>query len=1011
MNLTTALLFLELLTIAINNISFCNGSSYTGCIESERKALLRIKQDLTDSSNRLASWTGEGNCCKWVGIVCDNITGHVLELKLQSPINPIDFEYASQPEIEAYYNSKLGGQVSPSLLELKQLVHLDLSLNFFGGIQVPKFLGSLRNLIYLNLSDAGFGDRIPHQIGNLTNLQFLDLSNNTSLYAEDLSWLSCLSSLKHLDFTHADLSRASEWLSVMNPLPSLEVLRLSYCQILHLPSLQIANLSSLRVLDLSQNYCDNLLVPRWVFELSHLVHLDLSYNSFGGAIPNGLQNLTSLRSLNLAFNAFNYSIPDWLYKFKYLELLSLQWNKFQGLIPHALGNLTSVKVIFLSYNYELEGRIPRSFGSLCNLSAIALIDVNMSQEISEILDVFSGCVSEKLESLDLTNSQLSGNFTNQLGKFRNLKTLNLRNNSISGPIPSVLGKLSSLVNLDLSHNKLNGFIPLSLGNMSSMEHLDLSSNKLNGSLFPIHFVNLTKLSFFYASQNTLTMEVYPDWKPPFQLRVLGLRSCHIGLQFPSWVLLQKKLSHLDISNSGISDVIPNQFWKSISGYNYLNLSHNQIYGKIPNLIEANQLESLDLSSNNFSGPVPQLSFEVFGLDVSNNALSGSLFHFLSCGTNESKEFRVLNFENNSLSGDLPDCWANWSYLWVLNLNNNNFSGNLPTSLGSLPSIESLHVRKNHFSGMIPVSLKNCKTLVALDIGENEFSGRVPAWIGEELPKMLFLNLRSNKFQGPLPIELCHLASLQILDLAYNNLVGSIPRCINNFSDMVIMNNSADKLIEYRINYGNFLEDALLVMKGKMVEYNTILNLVRIVDLSSNNFSGEIPAEVTDLRALQSLNLSHNSFTGKIPKNIGAMKSLESIDLSHNQLSGEIPHSITSLSFLSRLNFSNNKLIGKIPVGTQLQSLDASCFSGNELCGSPLPDCFNATRTPQSQRGGRKASKEHEVDWFYVSMGPGFVVGFWIIIGPLAVNRRWRYRYCHFLDRLGEKFYCVLGICN
>ena len=51
-----------------------------GCIETERKALLMFKQDLTNTSNRLNSWIGgDGDCCTWAGVICDNITGHVLE--------------------------------------------------------------------------------------------------------------------------------------------------------------------------------------------------------------------------------------------------------------------------------------------------------------------------------------------------------------------------------------------------------------------------------------------------------------------------------------------------------------------------------------------------------------------------------------------------------------------------------------------------------------------------------------------------------------------------------------------------------------------------------------------------------------------------------------------------------------------------------------------------------------------------------------------------------------------
>lgn len=48
---------------------------------------------------------------------------------------------------------------------------------------------------------------------------------------------------------------------------------------------------------------------------------------------------------------------------------------------------------------------------------------------------------------------------------------------------------------------------------------------------------------------------------------------------------------------------------------------------------------------------------------------------------------------------------------------------------------------------------------------------------------------------------------------------------------------------------HFRENELLLMKGKTDEYNRILNLMRIIDISNNNFVGEIPLELTKLEAL------------------------------------------------------------------------------------------------------------------------------------------------------------------
>ena len=186
------------------------------------------------------------------------------------------------------------------------------------------------------------------------------------------------------------------------------------------------------------------------------------------------------------------------------------------------------------------------------------------------------------------------------------------------------------------------------------------------------------------------------------------------------------------------------------------------------------------------------------------------------------------------------------------------------------------------------------------------------------------------------------------------------------------------------------ESELLVIKGKVREYSTTLQLVNIIDLSKNNSSGQIPQEVTSLQGLQSLNLSFNSLNGRIPENIGDMGSLESIDFFVNQLSGQVPQSMSILTFMSHLNLSHNHLIGRIPLSTQLQSLTASSFVGNEICGLPPNNYTINYVKPNTKNERSKDFGGLKVDWFYVSMALGFVVGFWVVWGPLLMNKHWRF---------------------
>ncbi|KAL4634644.1 hypothetical protein ACB092_04G215200 [Castanea dentata] len=939
-----------------------DSDSEVRCIESERHALLNFKQNLTDPSNRLASWAASASdvdCCHWVGVVCHNRTGHVLQLRLRTNYPVGDYLTSDSQwdaQFEAYRRSRFGGKINPSLLDLKHLIYLDLSYNDFGGIPIPKFLGSMGSLRYLNLSGAGFVGLIPHQLGNLSNLHYLNLGHN-DLYVKNLQWLSSLPLLQHLDLSYAKLSQASDWLQEINKLPSLLELRLSQCYLsvfIPPPIPSSINFSSLTTLDLSYNSFENTSILFWVFGLHNLVSLDLSDNQFQGPIPVHLQNLTSRRHLDLSGNAFNSSIPNWLYSFSHLEFLNLYDNDLQGTISSAIGNLTSAISIDLSYN------------------------------------------------------KLSGQLTAELGQLKNLVILSLGYNSISGPIPWSIGNLLSLRSLDLESNQINGTLPQTFVQLSKLESLNIGFNMLEGVVLEVHFASLMRLKTLFAARNRLTLEVSDNWTPPFQLNHLDLGSWNLGPKFPFWLCSQRQLLTLGISNTRISDAVPPSFWNLTSQLSYLNISHNQIYGEIPHIpmIFSNFGTIIDMSSNRFKGLLPCISSNVTFLDLSNNSLSGSLSHFLCYKMNEPKNMQFLNLGKNLLSGKLSNCWMMWKNLYALNLGKNNFTGSIPTSIGSLVRLSYLHLNNNRFSRKLPSSLKNCKQLVTIDVAKNDFVGSIPSWIGHTLSSLVILDLHSNNFHGHIPEELCSLTSLQILDLSHNKLFGRIPKCVHNFSAMATSNSLDYPFVSFqRSTICSFaaIESQLVAIKGKYLEYSTTLQLVKIIDLSNNNLSGEIPEEVMHLKGLQSLDLSSNNLTGRIPENIGDMGSVESIDFSSNQLSGQIPQSMSSLTFLSRLNLSNNNLIGKIPSSTQLQSLDASNFFGNKLCGLPLIDnCTMKDVQPNTEKKECKAFSGVDVDWFYVSMALGFVVGLWAVLGPLLLNKQWRFLYFQFLDYLGYK---------
>ncbi len=283
----------------------------------------------------------------------------------------------------------------------------------------------------------------------------------------------------------------------------------------------------------------------------HWVHdvTELNCGSRGIVDISGITSLTYLESLELS----NNSITDLtgISPLNYLKTLDLSYNTLDGVDISQLSTITTLKSLTISGSSTVDD--VAGLGTLTNLGY-----------------------------LDLSNQILVDGDLSAMSTLVNLESLNLSGNSIMNTatqVATMAGFFPNLTSLNIGYN--TGFT-------NGDEILTWLANNRSG---------LTSLGMASCSITDTSVDILSSLINLTHLEI-GNNAFTYGAAFNGYLSSLSKLSELDISSSGITDI---SIFSSFSNLSQLNLSSNNVTSaSIATLSSASNLQDLDLYFNSVS---------------------------------------------------------------------------------------------------------------------------------------------------------------------------------------------------------------------------------------------------------------------------------------------------------------------------------------------------------------------------------------------------------------------------
>ncbi|XP_034212799.1 receptor-like protein 2 [Prunus dulcis] len=257
----------------------------------------------------------------------------------------------------------------------------------------------------------------------------------------------------------------------------------------------------------------------------------------------------------------------------------------------------------------------------------------------------------------------------------------------------------------------------------------------------------------------------------------------------------------------------------------------------------------------------------------------------------------LLLPSKGLKGGIPSSsLGNLTHLTHLNFSHNSLYGSLNTQFFmSLNRLEFLDLSYNLLSEELPLSLPS-SNIRTMDLSSNHFHGAIPPSFFQQASNLTSFNVSNNTLTGYVPSSICLRHSSPFLRLL-------------DFSSNVFSGNLApglgkcSELQVFRVGHNN--------LSGLLPE--DIYNCTKLeeIALPLNFLHGTISDKIVNLTNLASLDLYYNHFDGELPLNLGKLSMLKFLTFDFNNLEGALPPSLMNCTNLVELRLGSNNLEGDI----------------------------------------------------------------------------------------------------